>query len=615
VLNGEVSPRYNGKITWQLSPNDTLMGSVQYDNYNQTGRLGDVPAYQVTDQSKQTIIQDSPEWVYNAQYRKVFGSSTFLEAKFTGYWGYYDLNPTSKDPYHFDNATGQSTGGAGYVYQADRTRNQLNASLTRYAKMAGTHNFKFGVEIERSTIRDRFAYVGPNDTYYVDYLGEPYYAYSSAYDLQGTNKRESYYAQDQWKAGRFTANLGLRYDNIRGHSTALNQNIFQTRSVGPRLGFALDVTGKGTSVVRAFYGRMYEAAAFDMYKRAMPGIDDFVVYQVGPTFADLTEIDRSAGSGKYSMSDNISHPRVDEYNVSFEHQFARTYKVTATFVDRQWVNFFNSVLINGIWAPGTTSNNIGGTIPIYSWDNDSIPEQYLIQNVDKVSYNLTNGGTLTPNVYRHYQGLMFVLQRTFKNRWQGQFSWVISNTKGTISNGGENEFYGRQFETPNTIVGMYDGPTVYDRRHEIKIFAGYQIPKIEVMASGYWRYLSPWPYAATRSKTGGTFNWVRSLTLNLNERGSSAPDPTTGESVFQYTGRESRLDLRLEKVFNYGIHRFGVYADIANLFNQGAVTGVAARYPDTSLTDYSGNDFTLNFGGPTSIQVARQVTFGVRWSF
>jgi hypothetical protein len=162
---------------------------------------------------------------------------------------------------------------------------------------------------------------------------------------------------------------------------------------------------------------------------------------------------------------------------------------------------------------------------------------------------------------------------------------------------------------------MYDGPTVYYRRHEIKIFAGYQIPKIEVMASGYWRYLSPWPYAATRSKGSSTFNWVRSLTLNLDERGSSAPDPTTGESVFQYTGKESRLDLRLEKVFNYGIHRFGVYADIANVFNQGAVTGVATRYPDTSLTDYSGNDFTLNFGGPTSIQVARQVTFGVRWSF
>ena len=275
VLRGEVSPRFNVKITCQLTPNDTLMGSVQYDNYNQKGRLGDVPGYQVTDQSRQTIIQDSPEWVYNAQYRKVFGVVHVPRGEVHRLLGVLRPQPDLQGPLPLrQRQRAQSTGGAGYVYQADRTRNQLNASLTQYAKMAGTHNFKFGVEIERSTIRDRFAYVGPNDTYYVDYLGEPYYAYSSAYDLQGTNKRESYYAQDQWKVGRFTANLGFRYDNIRGHSTALNQNIFQTRSVGPRLGFALDVTGKGTSVVRAFYGRMYEAAAFDMYKRAMPGIDD-----------------------------------------------------------------------------------------------------------------------------------------------------------------------------------------------------------------------------------------------------------------------------------------------------------------------------------------------------
>ena len=49
---------------------------------------------------------------------------------------------------------------------------------------------------------------------------------------------------------------------------------------------------------------------------------------------------------------------------------------------------------------------------------------------------------------------------------------------------------------------MYDGPTVYDRRHEIKIFAGYQIPKIEVIGQRHWRYLSPWPYAADEVEDG-----------------------------------------------------------------------------------------------------------------
>jgi hypothetical protein len=129
----------------------------------------------------QTIDQDSPEYIWNLQYRKVVNSSTFIEAKYTGWWGYYDLNPVSPAPMHFDGATGAYSGAAGYTAQYDRTRNQVNASLSKYAQAAGQHAFKFGVEIERSTIRDRFVYSGatataPTGAYYYDY-GGPYLAY------------------------------------------------------------------------------------------------------------------------------------------------------------------------------------------------------------------------------------------------------------------------------------------------------------------------------------------------------------------------------------------------------------------------------------------------------
>ena len=59
-----------------------------------------MPGYAAT--TDQTIDQDSPEYIWNAQYRKVFSSTTFLEAKWTGYWGYYDLNPTDLAPTHYD---------------------------------------------------------------------------------------------------------------------------------------------------------------------------------------------------------------------------------------------------------------------------------------------------------------------------------------------------------------------------------------------------------------------------------------------------------------------------------------------------------------------------------
>jgi hypothetical protein len=40
TINTEVSPRYNAKVTFNLSPTDTLIFSGQYDNYNVTGRAG-----------------------------------------------------------------------------------------------------------------------------------------------------------------------------------------------------------------------------------------------------------------------------------------------------------------------------------------------------------------------------------------------------------------------------------------------------------------------------------------------------------------------------------------------------------------------------------------------
>ncbi len=119
----EISPRYNGKLTLNITPNDTLIGSVQLDNYNVTGRTAYAGTFSTDDQ---TVRQDSPEAVWNAQYRKVINSSTFLEAKFIGYWGYYNLDPVNKAPIHVDQDTGGYTGGAGYYYYADRDRNQLN---------------------------------------------------------------------------------------------------------------------------------------------------------------------------------------------------------------------------------------------------------------------------------------------------------------------------------------------------------------------------------------------------------------------------------------------------------------------------------------------------------
>ena len=610
-IRGEVSPRFNAKLTWQPTSSDTISAALQYDQYNQTGRTAFIPGSVVTSQD-QTIDQDSPEYIWNGQWRKVFGSSTFLEAKFLGYWGYYDLNPVRPDlPAHYDGDTGAYSGGAGYWYQADRTRNQLNVSLSKYV---GAHSFKFGAEIERSNVRSRFAYVGllgngltgTPGGYFYDYGGAPYMAYGYTYDLKGKNKRETFYAQDQWKVGGgFTLNFGVRADRIRGEATELKKDVYKTMSYGPRVGAAVDLSGNGTSVVRAFYGQMYDGAVFTSWGRAAPGLTDLIFYEVGANWKSVTKVDANPVK-KYTVADNIKHPRVDEFNISWDQQIGKVYRFSATGIYRNWKNFVNSVLIGGTWTPFTYVTAFNNqSMTLYKWGNKGVvPQEFLIQNTDSVDYKLTGGSSMNVQGYRKYTGAMFVFQRALRDRWQASISYVISSTIGTVSNSSTAGVSSGQFETPNTIAVNSDGPTPYDRRHEVKAFVGYQIPKIEVAVNAYWRYLSGWPYTPYQRISRSNFNWSGSLNINVQPRGA-----------FYQTDNESNLDLRLEKVIDVGVHRFGLYADIQNVFNQGNVIGNQTRYPSATVDYANGKSFTSKFGDPTVMNAGRQVTLGARWSF
>ena len=156
-----------------------------------TGRVGYWPAAQATDQ--QTVEEDAPEWVWNFQWRKIFGASTFLEAKFTGYDGYYNLDPVDPSPFTYRRLTRTSTAAAAAAgfYYADRSRNQVQVSLTKYAEEFGSHALKFGAEIERSHVRTQYQPYGPAGFYVYAYSGVPYYRISYGYDVQGDNKRTS----------------------------------------------------------------------------------------------------------------------------------------------------------------------------------------------------------------------------------------------------------------------------------------------------------------------------------------------------------------------------------------------------------------------------------------
>ncbi len=603
----EISPRYNGKITLNLSPNDVLTGSFQYDNYNVTGRAGYPGTTLSTDE--QTVRQDSPEAVWNAQYRKVFNSSTFLEAKFTGYWGYYYLDPVNEDPIHADFDTGEYFGGAGYYYYADRKRNQVNVSLSKYAEAFGTHNFKFGVEYERSSSHSRSEYmscgaVGP--CYFIDYSGVPYYAYNGLnYNVHGQNKRASFYAQDAWKKGRLTLNLGVRLDRIRGDSITLDKEIYKPKmAVGPRLGGVFDILGTGKSVIRGFWGRYYEGASLAPYSYAIGGYEDSIGWYVLPD-GSFEEMYRSTEM-VYPMASGVKHMAVDETNFGFEQQVTRNMRFTATGIWRDYRNFIQATLPGTTWSPISYTNPLtGSAMTLYKWANrpdETVGADYLITNIDGYKFYDTSGNAIAgPTPYRSYKGAMFVLTKTLSHNWQAQASYVWSRSKGTINNtGGVGSGWGTGWQNPSLALTNTDGYLAYDRTHEIKIMAGYNIPKLGLGVSTFIRSISgvPWTAVSNSTVSSRTVNWFGSIRPNLEPQGSRRlPTQTT-------------VDFRLDKSFRVGANRFSVWLDVANLLNESVMTGVQSRYPDRVISGA-----TVAFGSPTTIIGARQATLGARWTF
>jgi hypothetical protein len=536
----------------------------------------------------------------------VINATTFLEAKFTGYYGYFDLDPKVPVPIRLELETGDYyAGGAGYSTKSDRWRNQVNVALSKYAQAYGSHQFKFGMEIERSKVRERFSYT--DNLWFYDYGGLPYRAYGYTYDILGKNSRESFFAQDAWKLGRVTVNAGVRFDHIKGADGNSGQTIYTPDfMIAPRLGLVYDLTGKGTSILKSFYGWYYDQAMASAYFRGLTGVTDFITYEVLPG-DELIELSADPFP-IYRVSDDMKHPRTDEFNVSFEQQIRKDLRFSATAIWREWKNIIASVLPGARWSPiSLTSELTGRDFTAWEWANrpDLITgDDFLIENVDGFVYRDPGGNPIgTANAYKDYKGLMLVLSKALSNRWQAQASYVYSVGKGSVFNDYGDSTSSALFEAPSPALINNDGEHEFDRTHEIKIFGTYQVPKVDVSINVSYLGLSGYAFQAYERYARSTFNIptiVGLRDINVEERGSRRND-------FQ-----NIVDLRLEKFFPLGFGRLGVFMDVTNLFNVGTVSDKQDRYPEVFI---SGFDEPVAFLGPSALVSARQVYFGGRWSF
>lgn len=587
-------PRIFLKLTWQPNENNRFSMFLHADLYNGNNRSAS--AYTTPEATRDQV---SPEIAFNGSYLHIFSDTTFLETKFAGFMSYYKLKPhmgydTSG---HRDVATQMRTENWTSYYHSYRTHLQVNAAVSHHADdfIAGSHDFKFGVEADFNPNKDEWGYT--NGKMYWDYDGENYYMYEyDGYSTPSKSLRISGYIQDSWEvSGRLKINPGVRFNYYRG--ILEGETVFKPKlSIAPRIGVTLDVFGDHTTALKAHYGRYYEnlvTAKFSMLSQR----PDTVVNLWGPIYNDWyggnagdewVEVWRgNYGASTTSVHEDIGMPYMDQYTIGIEREVLRDLSVGVNLIHRVNRNFIDRVLTNGVFEEALyTDDETGKQYTVYSQVNDDA-NQYLIMNPHEGDYGIVGFEPI-----RKYTGLEFLVNKKFSNGWTILASYVYSKATGNMDNywngrGSNSTGNSSMFTEPNDQINA-EGRLSIDPTHMIKIQGSILLP-FDINLGFSFSHV-----------TGNTYNRWLYVSQEINQRATYILADEAG-SVYRLPDR-TNLDVRLQKNFKIGNIKVGIMADAFNLFNASTITG---------LITSAGSEF----GETTSLVYPRRFRVGLRLYF
>lgn len=225
-------------------------------------------------------------------------SQKFLEIPTVDAWRYRDVRQV---PFG-------ETGGLGSLERNDGSNLQYGLKSTHILNAGGTHEIRYGVQVENIDFTRDFDYSGPNlrladgqttttgglvdirqsggVTYYRSIRGKLQDAFPTKQDYT------SFFIQDTWQAGRLTLRPGVRYerqylegvdpsegpelcfegDERPGEGSHIGAALacnFTWNNWAPRIGGTFDLTGDGRAKVFASWGHFYAKIPNDLAARAM----------------------------------------------------------------------------------------------------------------------------------------------------------------------------------------------------------------------------------------------------------------------------------------------------------------------------------------------------------
>ena len=568
-------PRFFLKLSSQLSAKTNTSTFFEYDNYNGTYR-----GASATVMPDATRDQIDPNIVLNLSLTHILNPKTFFEFKAAYFKGYYNLEPrTGRDVYmHYflddnPNIPGDQTGWKYYNWggwaEHPRARVQANASLTHYVEdfIKGSHDFKFGVEFERSRVRDTFSYTGANHMRYYDSW---YYGYSgnySAYQYEGYNikakmTRLEGFAQDSWQiTKRLNVSLGVRASQMWGAVDGKSGTPYKTSRVAPRLGFTFDLLGDRSTVLKTHYGEFTDGVYSYNFDRLSPNFNDWILLywdQEGQYWYE----DSRVRTGNYNIDPGIKQPFMRQFTVGIEREMFKDASFSVTYINRSYHNFIGAYNAAATYeaVPYHIDDAVFGVanrdFTLYNLTSGDAAD-WRLSNLEKIKDLYASAG-LTMNPYRKYWGLEFLFNKRFSSKWQLMASYVYSQCKGTINNSSSEDIgYGRGMTDPNNWVNG-EGHVVNDPTHMIKIQGTYVLP-LDISLNVFWRGITGDAWQQRYRTSSKAFDQGR-VTFNTEPAGSH-----------HYPMAKS-LDVRLEKVFTLASkYRLGLIFDVFNVFNDNTI--------------------------------------------
>jgi len=550
-------PKFFAKFTWQPNKNNRFQTYLEYDRYWRD-YLGGGPrrAIEVTTDRKRYTV------VWNLSWLHIFSDKTFLEAKYSGWAFESHSTPKGGDlPGHIDQVTKwQTVNTTGYLEQIVHVNN-ANLAVSHHAdNFLGSHDFKFGLELR---ISDADEYVPiPGGRYYLDYNGQSFYMYAFEglnnliYNVQPRNQSYSGFAQDSWSVtDNLTINFGLRLNSWRSKLLSRPEEKYKTTGFAPRIGFSYDLFGDHSTAFKAHYGRYFDAlTAVSFYPIATQNADF-----VGYTWEDgnWVEVFREPGNlpdgtTPTSMDPDIKHPCIDQFSIGISRELAKDLSFEISYINRVSKNIIDIVNLNAEYEKILrTDPYTGATYEIYNQTNNPEDNRYMFTNPYAGQAN-----SVLVDPTKKYNALQILLTKRFSNNWQMLASYVYSTLRGTYDNTYDYGMqYSRFYKDPNNQYNS-DGKFTFDPIHMLKIQGMVALP-LDINLSANFSLIS------------GN-NYTRYLRIGGLNQG--AIDLFTEKKGLRRLPTKRNLDIRLEKVFNFGDRRFGLTFDIFNVFNEGRAT-------------------------------------------